>query len=144
MYTDRYLKNVASTWDKRDLSYCDPQEKSRAHTKARKVLRSFAQEFLKLTPDSFEVRSNPGGIAVSGEVTLHTDPFGDNSMGIYVQIGQSWLGPGHSVMYRTCDGRRDYTGHMNRWGNVADLLGSEGAMRKFAATILHLCNPALA
>jgi hypothetical protein len=54
-----------------------------------------------------DLRSNKGGMAVSGEVTLHTDT-------LYVQLYESCVGSsGVSVMYRTCKGRKDYCGGRN-------------------------------
>jgi hypothetical protein len=47
-----------------------------------------------------------GGIAVSGEVTLH-------GVHIYIQFGQSALGP--RFMWRLCRHNRDYTGLANQW-----------------------------
>lgn len=57
---------------------------------------------LGLPKESYDVRFNAGGPAVSGEATLHHDSF-------YVQISQT------GVMFRTCKGRKDYTGGPNRW-----------------------------
>lgn len=47
-------------------------------------------------------------MAVSGEITLHHEA-------VYVQVGQSALGGGMSILIRTCRGRRDYTGGANNW-----------------------------
>lgn len=58
-----------------------------------------------LNEDGYDVRVNKAGIAVSGEVTLHTDRH-------YVQFGQSVPG---SFMVRSCKGRKDYTGGRNHW-----------------------------
>lgn len=56
-----------------------------------------------------DIRFNPSGPAVSGDITLHTDH-------VYVNISadlhlQSHLG----VMVRTCKHRKDYTGGSNHW-----------------------------
>src|SRR3546814_2839377 len=48
----------------------EPDRKRRFHTVARARLRRLAVE-LGFPPASFDLRSNQGGIAVSGEVTLH-------------------------------------------------------------------------
>ena len=69
---------------------------------------------LALPKGSFDIRSNAGGIAVSGEVTLHAE-------NIYVQISQSCLGGGMGVLIRTCAGRRDYTGGRNHWLPLSSL-----------------------
>ena len=67
-----------------------------------------AARILGLQQGTYDIRWNPGGIAVSGEVTLHHDRF-------YLQIEQSCMGPGHEVLYRSCRGRKDYTGGPNHW-----------------------------
>src|SRR5262247_2383644 len=84
------------------------QRKASFHATARARLRALATE-LGLPRGSFDIRSNQGGIAVSGEVTLHHEK-------IYVQALQSACGPrGHGILIRTCNGRKDYTGGRNHW-----------------------------
>jgi hypothetical protein len=77
--------------------------KQRFHNAARRQLRALAVE-LVLPANSFDLRSNKGGNAVSGEVTLHGEH-------VYVQAGQCGLG----LLYRSCKHRRDYTGGPNHW-----------------------------
>jgi hypothetical protein len=60
-----------------------------------------------------DIRYNAGGIAVSGEATLHGDK-------IYVQISNTDLG----VLYRTCEGRKDYAGGLNRWYGWENLIAN--------------------
>ena len=55
-----------------------------------------------------DVRSNKGGIAVSGEITLHHDE-------VYVQVSQTFSGADTGILIRTCKGRRDYTGGVNNF-----------------------------
>lgn len=67
-----------------------------------------------------DIRFNPGGPAVSGEITLHTDK-------IYVQFaGDCHNDPSLGVMVRTCKGRKDYCGGVNHWvrsrADVAELV----------------------
>lgn len=67
-----------------------------------------------LNEDQYEVRVNKGGIAVSGEVTLHTDNH-------YIRLSQS---PGileKGFLVRTCKGRKDYVGGRNFWVAWEDL-----------------------
>lgn len=92
-------------WTK-SCSYDDAQ-KRRFHATARSRLKQLAAA-LHLAPGTFEIRSNRGGIAVSGEVTLHHDRA-------YVQVGQFGLSSGHGILIRTCEGRRDYTGGANHF-----------------------------
>lgn len=70
---------------------------------------------LGLNEDQYDIRVNKGGVAVSGEVTLHTD-------NIYVQFGQNFNNTG--ILCRTCNGRKDYTGgrnHTYTWDALKDL-----------------------
>src|SRR5678816_398389 len=83
------------------------QNKKRFHNAARKQLKLLVAE-LRLAPGSYDLRNNKGGIAVSGEITLHSDS-------IYIQVLQSCLGGGMGILIRTCKGRRDYTGGQNHW-----------------------------
>jgi len=67
-----------------------------------------------LNEDQYEGRVNKAGIAVSGEVTLHTDTH-------YIQFSQSWNG---KFLVRSCKGRKDYTGgcnHFVNWESLRDL-----------------------
>lgn len=89
-----------------DCGY-DPDAKHRFHTTARARLRLLASE-LRLPAGSYDLRSNLGGIAVSGEITLHHEA-------VYVQVSQSALGGGMGVLIRTCRGRRDYSGGQNNF-----------------------------
>lgn len=74
---------------------------------ARLACNSVAED-LGLEPGTFEVRTCEGGIAVPGEVILHGES-------LYLCIGTSMPG-GELVGYaRSCKGRKDYTGGVNRW-----------------------------
>ena len=80
----------------------DPEVKQRFHTAARARLRRLATT-LGFPLGSFDLRSNLGGIAVSGEITLHHDD-------VYIQVCQPASGADSGILIRTCQGRRDYTG----------------------------------
>ncbi len=60
-----------------------------------------------------KVSWNPGGIAVSGDIILHTEH-------LYVNMSQCGLGMG--FMYRSCKGIKDYTGGTNHWMQWEKLL----------------------
>lgn len=79
--------------------------KEAMHKQGKTFLRKLAAE-LGLEKGAYDVRSNMGGIAVSGEVTLHSDD-------LYVQIYESCTSAGVQMLYRTCDSRKDYCGHQN-------------------------------
>lgn len=76
------------------------------HSSGRAFLRRLAAD-LGLSRGAFDIRSNWGGIAVSGEVTLHADT-------IYVQLFESCVGNrGVQTLCRSCNGRKDYAGGIN-------------------------------
>jgi hypothetical protein len=74
-------------------------------TNARRLLLALAA-VLGFAPCAFDLRSNEGGIAVSGEVTLHADR-------LYVQTSQPATGNDTGILFRRCEGRRDDVGGVN-------------------------------
>ena len=74
-------------------------------------MRALAKE-LRLSPDSFDVRSCLGGVAVSGEIILHGE-F------IYIQISQPATGADSGVLIRSCNGRCDYEGGRNHFAPLS-------------------------
>lgn len=75
----------------------DGAQKKVFQRKGRAALRALAKE-LRLPPNSFNVRSCLGGVAVSGEIILH----GEN---IYIQISQPATGADSGVLIRSCNGQ---------------------------------------
>jgi len=74
---------------------------------AQLACKSVAKD-LGLKPGTFKVRTCKGGIAVPGEVILHGES-------LYLCLGAPMPG-GELVGYaRSCKGRKDYTGGVNRW-----------------------------
>jgi hypothetical protein len=100
-----FMEIIMFDWTK-SCSY-DEAQKRRFHSMARSRLRQLAAE-LHLPPGTFDIRSNRGGVAVSGEVTLH-------HTAAYIQVGQFGLSSGHGILIRTCKGRKDYTGGANHF-----------------------------
>ena len=96
-----------------DCAYNDAQKRS-FHATAQSRLRALAIIELQWEPSSFDIRSNKGGIAVSGEVTLHHD-------NVYVQVSQPYGGFDTGILIRTCNGRRDYTGGVNHFAPLSML-----------------------
>jgi len=90
----------------RSVAYND-DAKSKFHEQAEVVLHRLAK-LLGYKADDYDLRHNEGGIAVSGEITLHSDT-------LYVQFFQSAIGSSHGFMWRTCKGRKDYCGNRNQW-----------------------------
>lgn len=82
--------------------------KAAFHKVARKLLRRLAKA-LNL---NVSIHSNQGGIAVSGEVTLHADH-------VHAWIEQ-WNAP--ILIYRACRSTKDYTGSMNHTVDATDLV----------------------
>lgn len=76
--------------------------KSLYHSRGKKLLKALAEK-CELEGD---LRSNKGGVAVMGEVTLHCDT-------IYIQICE--LFGNISFLVRQCNGRKDYTGKANHF-----------------------------
>jgi hypothetical protein len=99
----------------------------RAKAAFRRLSTGFLREVARLSgaPDT-DVRFNAGGIAVSGEATLHTDK-------IYIQVSNNPLG----ILVRTCESRTDYTGGPNHWIDRERLLqhGAEG-LAKYATQLV--------
>lgn len=91
--------------------------KSDLHRIGKAFLRGLAED-IGLEKGSFDVRSNLGGMAVSGEVTLHGES-------IYIQLSESCMHRGVSAMYRTCDGHKDYSGGRNNFVKLSDLADPE-------------------
>lgn len=66
---------------------------------------------LGLKKKDYDLRFNPGGCAVMGEITLHTDAF-------YAQVSAgSYCSP---FWWRTCKGRKDFTGGRNQDARSAE------------------------
>src|ERR1700726_1453684 len=123
--SSQFWRHVMTNWYAR-CPY-DPEVKQRFHTAARARLRRLAT-LLDFPPGSFDLRSNLGGIAVSGEITLHHDD-------VYVQVCQSALGADSGILIRTCQGRRDYTGGRNHFAPLR-LLDDEAALAARVRAVL--------
>lgn len=93
-------------------------KKDAFHLAGKKFLSELAAE-IGLAKGEFDIRSNVAGVAVSGEVTLHGES-------IYIQISESCLHRGVSIMYRTCKGRKDYCGGTNHFTGMSDLKSQLG------------------
>jgi len=76
---------------------------------------------LGLPDGTYDLRWNAGGVAVSGDWTVHTDAFH-----LIVSVGDV-----RPVRYRTCTSRHDHTGGLNRWATAEQLCD----VVTFAATL---------
>jgi hypothetical protein len=119
------LKKLAAIkGDVNEYSDAGAARKQTLHTTGRSFLKGLAHD-LGIPESEFNIRSNKAGIAVSGEVTLHSDK-------IYVQIHESSVGErGLSVLYRNCAGKKDYVGGMNHHIRMDQL--QDGAYPGFVA-----------
>lgn len=77
------------------------QGKAKFRKEAVAQFKAFAEN-LGLKPETYEVRFNPGGIAVSGDITLHHEKF-------YINLNES------GCYWRTVKGLKDYVGGPNNW-----------------------------
>lgn len=101
----------------------DEPAKRLFHSEGRAAMRRLA-EALDLENGRFDIRSNKGGPAVSGEVTLHGEM-------LWVQLSLEPLGLDHEVCFRKVQGRDDHIGHRNCWASIGELLEPD----RFAARI---------
>jgi hypothetical protein len=87
----------------------------------------------------YKVTTNPGGIAVSGDVTLMG--MWSEGNGLYLQISRSATRR-QEFLYRVINHMKDYTGGANQWlsyssfasGEYENLMGTLLALRKLAGT----------
>jgi hypothetical protein len=107
---------------KPSIAYASHQTKMRWHAQARAKLRALAKA-LELDPNTYDVRSNHGGIAVSGEATLHGEH-------VYIQVSQPCFGSDNGIMFRRCNGQKDYTGERNNFASLDMLNDSEALATK--------------
>jgi hypothetical protein len=107
------MSRTSPRFDFRKRVSYDPEAKRQFHTHARRQLRALAAA-LGLGDDHYDLRSNEGGIAVSGEVTLHADR-------LYVQASQPATRTDTGILFRSCRDRRDYVGGVNNFASL-DLL----------------------
>ena len=91
----------------------DDVQKRIFHTTGLKRLRALVKA-IGFISNSFDIRSNHGGIAVSGEVTLHHEH-------LYVQISQPATRADTGILIRTCKGRKDYVGGRNHFAPLSML-----------------------
>lgn len=121
---------VLRTLAYRGVSYDEPAKRV-FHSEGRAAMRRLA-EALELIEGSFDIRSNKGGTAISGEITLHGDE-------VWVRLSLGVFGTGHEVAFRQVRGRDDHLGDRNRWASVDELLAPD----RFATRLRRELNLAL-
>lgn len=87
------------------------------HRTAKSVLNKLAKEF-GLVKGEFKVSNNMAGDAVAGEVTLHTEK-------LYLMICEKHNGNGLQILFRTCNGMKDYSGGTNQYTALSSLNDEE-------------------
>jgi hypothetical protein len=95
-----------------DLSYNESGKKA-FHSEGKRLLKLLAAE-MGLQPADYNISSSLGGIAVPGDVILHTDH-------LYISVSQRCKHNHTAILYRTCSGRKDYCGHHNCYANITSL-----------------------
>jgi hypothetical protein len=104
-------------------------KKETLHRSGKRLLLEIAG-VLELSPEAYEVRSNKGGNGVMGEVILHSDHL---YLMVHVMTGDL------RVMYRTCKGRKDYSGGINHFVGVSEL-ASATASERFIAKLKQMTS----
>lgn len=107
---------VLRTLAYRGVSY-DDAAKRVFHAEGRAAMRRLA-EALALDPKAYEVRSNRGGAAVSGEITLHADE-------VWVRLSLVGFGQDNEVVFRRVNGRDDHCGDRNHTASINELLAPD-------------------
>jgi len=120
--------SAATAFDFRKHVAYDDDAKRLFHHHARRQLRLLA-DALGLAPGAYDLRSNQGGIAVSGEITMHSET-------IYVQACQPATGHDSGVLFRLCEGRRDYTGGRNNFASL-DLFNDPSQLARIIRAALR-------
>ena len=90
--SDRLVAQFLKTTGQHIHAYNDDAaaNKELFHRYGKSLLRRIARD-LGYTPDSYDVRSNMAGIAVSGEITLHADD-------LYVQFSSSPFSEDYQIL----------------------------------------------
>jgi hypothetical protein len=123
------MSRTLNVFDFRKSVAYDAEAKRLFHSRARSQLRRIAIA-LGLKADAYDLRSNQAGIAVSGEITLHSDR-------LYVQVSQSAMGYHSGVLFRTCKGRKDYVGGPNNFASL-DLLNRPDELAHWIREVCHV------
>jgi hypothetical protein len=123
------MSRTSKAFDFRKRVAYDGSAKHAFHRNARRQLKLLA-DTLGLKPGQYDLRSNEAGIAVSGEITLHSNH-------LYVQACQPATGHDTGILYRTCHGRKDYYGGPNNFASL-DLLNEPAALARRIAEACHV------
>lgn len=108
---------------------------------AKKQFHSTSKAFLRALGNDlgfmeFQVTANPGGIAVSGEITLMG--IWSEGSGLYLQIFQSVTGR-QDFLFRSIKHMKDSSGGHNQW--LRSDLFANGEYERLTDMLLKLRNP---
>lgn len=108
----------------------NPAAKKEFHRVAAKYLKRLQRQLDGMYGDG-GLRHNQGGIAVSGDITLHLER-------LYVQVSEPFAQWGEKkvVMFRECKGLKDYTGGQNNFADAATFMDTA----RFARIIQTRCS----
>lgn len=98
---------MAETYDWTQSCYGSLDEKKKFHQVAKRQLKALAKA-MGFEAGTFDIRSNMGGPAVSGEVTLHHNH-------VYIQASNPGTRQENGLLIRTCKDRSDYHGGQNHF-----------------------------
>jgi hypothetical protein len=123
---DRGCKNSSYVVEPENFGFIG---KETFHRFGKKLLREVAKN-LNLVKGRYEIRSNRGGIAVSGEITLHSE-------NIYIQLSKSITRNDMCILVRKVRGMKDYVGGANQYYsfNQLEKQGVEG-LSDFARLVM--------
>jgi hypothetical protein len=82
----------------------NPERKEKYHKLGRRILKQLAS-MLDLKKGEYQISWNPGGIAVDGDHTLHTERF---YLALDDNCKMGWF------YWRTCQGMNDFAGGPNQ------------------------------
>jgi len=125
-----------------NLSYIHGERESGPNG-AKKIFHSKSKAFLRALGNDlgfkeYKVTSNPGGIAVGGEITL-IGMWGDGN-GLYLQIFQPTTNR-REFFYRHISHMKDYSGGINQW--LPYSLFADGDYEQFIDIVSALRKPSL-
>jgi len=126
------MKNVNARNVARLLGRCNYNDANKEQFKksSMALLRQVVKE-MGLAKGTYDLRWNAGGIAVSGEATLHAE-------NVYVQVSADC----HSgILVRWCEHRKDYTGGHNFYYNWAKLYNQ--GVKDFAKYVMEIRSMAV-
>ena len=119
---------LAGMNDVNEYTTIGASNKAALHTLGRKFLKELVSE-VGIPNGTYDIRSNKAGIAVSGEVTLHSER-------LYVQLSEN--GNGVEILFRTVRGLNDYTGGQNNFAGMAHLFTHSFERERFVEKLKAL------